>query len=276
MVGSVRACAGREAVRRLNGGRLQIVNFFYLVFCAFFTTGRQIMCKSLNELARRALARALAGGLFLAVTLVAAQSTQTNQVWVTDDGSAYFESNGVFSLNPRKLAEAQRLPECQPAELDPAGNWGTPGEGFQISLRLPKATYGTNEPIAATVITRNLTTNQIYFTVGMLKSLEVVASRGGQPLRTKEEIGMEKLPPFQRELRAMRSHPHDWSVAPRTQSSETIRLDELFDLSVAGDYSVQVTRRVRQADGKGTAEVESGTAAFRILSTNAVAEPLKR
>jgi hypothetical protein len=202
--------------------------------------------------------------VLLTTASVYAGDIQTNRVWITRIGSVFIESNHVRMIDPVKIAEARKLPECQPAELDPAGNWGEVCEGFQMSSRLSKTNFTTNEPVVVTTLIRNVTDLELWFTQGPPMPPTLTVVRGQEQLPRKEDL--EDLTPVERSLRAVIRSPHFCSVHPGTQRRETVRLDQMFDLSVPGEYTVSAKRRIPKLPGQeGYTEVVSGTARFRII-----------
>ena len=45
---------------------------------------------------------------------------------IEDFNSMYNESNGVITMKPEVIEAARKMPECQEAALDSAGDWGQP------------------------------------------------------------------------------------------------------------------------------------------------------
>ena len=224
------------------------------------------MCPNLESLLLRCIPRCRNTLLRLCISAmcVEALGAQTNQVWVTEVDSVYVESNGVRRLDPARVAEAQKLPECRPTELDPAGNWGQVSEGLQLSLRLAKTNYATNEPVVATLITRNVTDADLWYLLGLPTTLEISVLRGGEKLARKDEP--QGLTPFQQRMRQVVRNPHQRFIHPGTQRKEILQLSEMFDLSVPGDYSVSAKRGVPSLqDSHRGAGLVSGTAAFRVV-----------
>jgi hypothetical protein len=161
------------------------------------------------------------------------------------------------------------MPECLAPEFDPNGNWGTPSEGFQMSFRLPKTEYVTNEPIPAVLIIRNITQEDLCFTMFHFPAdFDILVFRDKQQISRKDEP--KNLTPLQKSIRIVSHNAYPYFVHQYTQKKTLFQLREMFDLSVPGDYSVYSTRRVGKlaTPGTGSAEVISRTARFRVTATS--------
>jgi hypothetical protein len=87
-----------------------------------------------------------------------APAAETNLFYVTDDGFLVHQTkDGQISMNPQRVEVAKKARESLPASEYPEGNWGTPQNGFQLSMRLNQHTFTNGEPIVATILLRNVT-----------------------------------------------------------------------------------------------------------------------
>ncbi len=191
----------------------------------------------------------------------------TNRFFINKGESWTFEGPSGIWVNPEKIREAQQARECQPAEEDPGGNWGTARGGYQLSLRLEKQIFALGEAINTTVIFRNVSNQDqnLPGPVGIPRfDTELVLTKEkGEPVRSVEEEALEGLSSFERRLRKIVSSPK-WSIiVPRTQVKEQARIDQLFRLSAPQTYRVQV--RYRAHVGTEVVTVSSGTASFKVV-----------
>jgi len=117
---------------------------------------------------------------------------ETNQIYVTigDGKPLYFTKDGRThsTSRPRNLEEMQ---ESLPAKDFPEGNWGTTNNGIQMSIRFNKTLYTNGEPITATILARNVTTNRISYPVCTISGRDgpinfLVLTEKGEAMKTKE------------------------------------------------------------------------------------------
>jgi hypothetical protein len=93
-----------------------------------------------------------------------ALSEDTNQFYITVDGSLYDDGHGHLTpLNPSAIQAAKTSIESRPARTFPEGNWGNPICGLQASLRLSKLTYTNGEIVRAIVLIRNVTNTIVQY-----------------------------------------------------------------------------------------------------------------
>ncbi|HYG36421.1 MAG TPA: hypothetical protein VEC99_16625 [Clostridia bacterium] len=181
-----------------------------------------------------------------------------------------------ITITPELLKKAESSPGSRPAENDPAGHWGAPWEGVQLSIRLPKEAYTNGEPILACVTLRNTSFKvRAFRTVSSLKERDtkLTVMRGQE--RMLGEDDPKPWETFQERLRHLKAGSmHDVSLLPGTQYQFVYDLREIFDLKLAGTYSVQAQREVvsyndapdRPGYVTGSfTNIQSGTATFRIV-----------
>jgi hypothetical protein len=194
--------------------------------------------------------------------------TLTNHFFLTDEGEGFTTSYpGIgIVLKPEALEKARHAKESQPAEEDPEGNWGKPTDGLQVSVRFDKASFAAGEPIAATIIFRNLTNHPVTVPLFLqdYRSELVVTDENGRPLEAKDSIAERKLvqegklSDFQRKLRHILNNPKTWSLTPHCQHKCAVALHELFDLSQPGQYQVYASdkdKTLSSAATSGTAQI---------------------
>jgi hypothetical protein len=90
----------------------------------------------------------LASLLFFCCTHLFA--SETNRLFVTIN-------DGGENVSDYKNGTDEHLP----AEQFPAGNWGQATNGIQVSLRFDKPDYTNGEPITATILVRNISSQRM-------------------------------------------------------------------------------------------------------------------
>ena len=75
--------------------------------------------------------------------------------FVPQHESRSYAPDGAPQVGPNDLKAAQNIENLLPAELLP-GRWGPAENGLQISLKLDKNSFQTNEQIKATILIRNI------------------------------------------------------------------------------------------------------------------------
>lgn len=86
---------------------------------------------------------------------LAAGAVEPPVLFVPQHNSIGYEPDGTPQVRPDDLIAATNILDLLPAELLP-GRWGQAQNGLQISLRMDKKTYQTNEPILSTIVIRNV------------------------------------------------------------------------------------------------------------------------
>jgi hypothetical protein len=172
----------------------------------------------------------------LAVVARAQEPLLTNSfptnIFLTDENSLFFHSKGERVVRTQRIREAQKSNESRPAEQDPQGNWGKPVDGFQLSLRFEKQEFTNGEPVLATILMRNVSDKRQTYTT------ETIA---GQPSPIHVFVWKEqaKLNLKTNDTLAPKVSVRSANLYPQTQHKYRLRLDDYYDLSKPGKYSVQ-------------------------------------
>lgn len=183
---------------------------------------------------------------------------QTNSIrYLTDDGS-----EGRLLLPSIENYEARRaslleLPLARSAEDDPAGNWGWPAEGMQLSFRLEKYSYEIGESITALVLLRNLSDEPVSWrgTKGAEEDYPFIIL--GEDGRL---ISRRRADPFAQDVSG-----RSIQVATNGQNAYWIKLDLAYNLTNSGRYRVTASRRVPHKDKAGGVELRSSEATLTLL-----------
>jgi hypothetical protein len=129
-------------------------------------------------------------------------------------------------------------------EFDPNGNWGDLTNQAQASLRFPKDAYTNGEPVVATILIRNYSTNttlKIPCEVTFMPMKFIIVDKTGMQLKPKESS--DPIP-----------HPiisgtfDDGMAQPMEQARFKERIDADFDFSKPGTYTIYGWDDVAQAD----------------------------
>ena len=156
----------------------------------------------------------------------------TNVVYLPYERMIAFGEDAQERALEKAMEMAKNLPECRPAELDPEGNWGQIVSGFQMSIRLSTNTVAPNEPIRATVILRNTTTNSMNVIGPTATSIELVLLN-----EHKEQLSHSPHP-------ITVSGPASLTLPERRQIKYQFDLDELIKQRSPGIYYVYAKRRI--------------------------------
>ena len=147
-------------------------------------------------------------------------------VFLTDEGPRplfWYRRSGERLIEVRRIEEAQHSKECRPASEDSEGHWGPVTNGFQLSLRFAKEVYSNGEPVAATILVRNVSgVRQQY-----MFPARVVAAKDGNPLKRKGDIGVTIAGPFR-------------FLYPQTQARYQEDLKQVYGLT-PGEYTFWAT-----------------------------------
>src|SRR5262245_53267514 len=86
-------------------------------------------------------------------------------LYLTDDGDLTLHRNASKKrvIRQEKIEEARLLPECQAAQVDTSGHWGSPTDGFRISLRFPTNTFRSGEPVIGVMYVRNVSRKDLLY-----------------------------------------------------------------------------------------------------------------
>lgn len=206
--------------------------------------------------------------LITAVSTGIVFSADTNDVFVTDDGLLMRGGFGSPTFpDPEKVKAARLLKECQPADQDPEGNWGSVSEGFQMSVRFEKESFEAGEPIPATIITRNVTQEFLWYPHYSPNRLNIklFVINGEKKLipRRDEPKGNQSIP---EKLKYAISSVDRMAAFKGTQRKQVLDLNDLFDLSTPGTYVIYASRAVPKLNSDERSVVISGNATIRITN----------
>lgn len=185
----------------------------------------------------------------------------------TRDVPFYFEG-GERKTNTFLLAKTRAAPECRPAALDPEGNWGSPQDGGQLSVRFRKAVFTNGEQIIATFYIRNIADKTLsYLSSGPSDwSFGIVVFREGEGKRVLSKIEENDII-HPGTLRMSRSSDRirDFSVQIGMQDQKEVSLSRLYDLTRPGRYYVSGTVAIDRGTNLSKGSITSGTAMIEIL-----------
>lgn len=166
------------------------------------------------------------------------------------------------------------LPEQLTASLDTNGHWGPVVNGWHLSVRFPQGEYLTNEPVVATIMLRNVgSTDAWLFTRtydGARRNFRYVLHHGTNTLSWSwnDPPPPDPAPPGYQ----MPKYFVNVRVEPYSQKAFFVRLDQIFDLSQSGQYSVQVSWPERSTTGPSPVyretnepSIVSGVAVLRVV-----------
>lgn len=180
---------------------------------------------------------------------------ETDSFGPSDDGS-YFVNRYAQFLNDQRLRVKQGLrgplPEELPSHLDTNGCWGLVGAGFQLAVRFQQPEFRVGEPVAAFVYVRNVSSplEAVYIkkshNPGARKNFSFLLRQGE---RTNQWSWTEPPPPapgIQPVYPVRVPYPYlAGGVLRNKQMYFVVRVDQVFDLSKPGEYSIQATWPVR-------------------------------
>ena len=172
--------------------------------------------------------------------------------------------NDKYVLDPVKVEEARHTQECQPAEDDPAGNWGAVTNGLQASIRFSKKLYGTNEPVVASVISRNLSAETRYLSFAFgLQSAVALHDPAGRLLDRKD---WESTNTFDGKVQRMAQRIIWRTLEPGAQIKLDVDLRQWFEIGALGDYVIHTLLPAPRLKGIRTNDtLISGDATFRVI-----------
>jgi len=176
------------------------------------------------------------GLLAMAGTSPAQEIATTNSfptnLFLTDEHGLFWYKGHERLIAVKKIEEAQKSRESRPADEDPEGHWGSVSHGCQISLSFEKLEFTNGEPVIATMLMRNVSDRPITYLrqiiLGHPSPIYVSVWQGEKTLRLKTDENIS--------ISHSRSNV---TLQPRTQHRYRLRLDEFYDLSTNGLYSVQ-------------------------------------
>jgi hypothetical protein len=163
-----------------------------------------------------------------------------NKVYITDRRVGDFTP---FIPSSKQVEEARQAPESRVSDEDVQGNWSSPSDGFQMSVRLGKVIFTNGEPITARILVRNISDKPLEYDFSDPRNFdfEFSASRDGLPLESKDsphpnQLMSEKI----RELASGKRHFAELPVG--TQREFVFNLEKTFALTASGQYKLLVQR----------------------------------
>lgn len=171
------------------------------------------------------------------------------------DGNSW----GDYPISKEMLQEARRLAECKPAASDPAGNWGLPLGGFQMSVRFTASRQTNGSPISASVIMRNVADS----------GRDWPLDRGVPPENIFYELeGGGDKQHSEITPRDIITRSPGLIFSKRIQRKYEVRLDKLFKFTQPGHYRIRCWTEVIDHERAPTKTVQlfSGWASFEIVS----------
>ena len=187
----------------------------------------------------------------------------------------YFLERTVFTNGADRRLEWERngfyydkvLPETQPASEDPEGNWGRPAGIFQLSLRFRRARYTFGETVPAVLILRNLSysnTPSWVRNMGPDMGYVLLLNHGGtNSIWFRPQSPLPKRRPSNDDYR--HTDPESYSMIAHVGELTVMELNDYFDLSATGIYTLKAQLRVPTDDGRAMTNLFSGIAKFEIV-----------
>jgi len=162
--------------------------------------------------------------------------------------SVNVETNFMFRT---PLVDVQPSPENEP------GNWGTPVDGLQLSAWLAKTQFSQGSPVELVLSCRNL--NPTTREMRVLEfPFEYVLRHGTNSFTLNRPKVIHQDPD-----NPSGGYARRYELSAKTERVSNIRLDQLFDCSQQGNYSLQVRLPQPLPNGQWT-NVVSGVATFTI------------
>lgn len=177
-------------------------------------------------------------------------------VYITDDDGTFCgSSNGLSGATVlrAKLENALKSPECRPADSDPAGHWGPVVHAWQLSLRLTKTNVSQGEPIDATILLRNVSTD----TMRCSWPLDDMVGITWHAKEGNKGSGARYPDPRPGSRFSRTIYPHG-------QREWHVNLADLLPRNVTGSLVIAVRIRADKSGGSGVLEVPSGDVTLSI------------
>jgi len=182
-------------------------------------------------------------------------ATDTNIYYLPLDPRAYLGLTRPPE-NPQQVEAARRAPESRPAELDPEGHWGTITSGFQMGIRFATNTFALGQPIKATVIIRNASTNSLVLFYPQIESIHLVATNSPGNVR----------PQPTQKLRV--SGPIGLGFPEHRQKNYNIDVDQALNFNTPGTYQIVAKRLIHADAGGANVELYSASAPIKLIPVN--------
>ena len=171
--------------------------------------------------------------------------------------------------------------QSPPQPNAPPEHWGSPTEGFQLSIRLERASFTNGEPVLACVTLRNISDRVLSFFVGpspQEKDTKLVLMKGDKRILGVDDPKAGDT--FQERLNYIRrgSSPGALPIQPGSEQKFYRDLSKVFDLGAGGAYTARAERRVAVRGIDRTTNVISGAVNFEIRgpATNHLTHGLSR
>jgi hypothetical protein len=189
----------------------------------------------------------------LLLFVTSALAIETNTVYLRPEGGVPLSGEASTNAYEMQGNEAKDLPESRPAELDPDGHWGAISSDLQLSIRFSTNIFMVGDPIEATVILRNTSTNAVILPTSgpWTMDFSAMTQRKGT------------LKPADRSKWYRYSGPANLPLRSRRQISYRFKLNDIFDLQAPGKYRLSA-KRLKDKWGE-LPEIESGTAEITIV-----------
>lgn len=185
--------------------------------------------------------------------------------FITEDEGVHIAADGTRTVEPAKIEEAKHAKDSQPAENDPEGNWGAISNGIQASIRFEKAEFAPNEHIDAKVIIRNVGQNwRMFSTTEGLASCIITKNPKNEVLERKD------LQDPKSHAGWLQRHPGGvvaTHVDPGMQRKLKLNLQEFYDFSQPGKYTVRVKMKTYPEHSGDFKWVQSGTTTIIITNS---------
>jgi hypothetical protein len=132
---------------------------------------------------------------------------------------------------------------------------GAPSEGFRLSAMLGQEKLKLGEPLLLKLSLKNITKKELYVvetTADQDYEIEVTDEHGTRGTLTgKGRRLMQGIKVFTKVISV--------KVAPGQEQQVDIKLDEIYNLSAKGTYSVTAKRMIPKLDRNGSVEIVSNT-----------------
>jgi hypothetical protein len=167
------------------------------------------------------------------------RAADTNVIYLPVERRAAMGESAKLRQLEELTKRAQGLPECRPAELDPAGHWGPVSGGLQLSARVFTNVFTAGKPINLILILRNTATNGVALPgTGLIMFDLLVFNQYNEPLTRTN-----------RAILGCYSGPAETGLPGRRQIKYEVNLGGIFDLNTPGKYTVYAKRRRPKEQG---------------------------